>query len=332
LSFAEDKKDESVKPEITVSGQIMPTYSLDLTEGAENFNQFDISRSYLRAEAKMSNWGVRITLDADRQKSQEIDVSSLVGSDAVIEVPADSKMRVFLKHGWIEYRTGVGIKGRFGMIETPLLPFQEKFEGYRWIAKQPMDNFKLLSSADLGVALYGEQAKGMVNWAAGIYNGEGYSSPEVTAGKSMEGRIAVDPMAQQAGKMSLPIVGYIRYSGSGVDGVPATLTWNGGLGYKMKYLTFAGNAFGTSTDGASAFGYSIEGVPKIPKYGFLYVRYDHMDPSKDTEDDGYGYMWAGLGHSFSAGVDFALTYETGMTDVSGDTNTSAIVLHANGVF
>ena len=75
---AEKKKDDG--PKVKVSGLLFPSYGFDLTEGADGYNEFDIDRSYLRADAKLTDvLSVRLTLDANRQTGGTYSSSILPG-------------------------------------------------------------------------------------------------------------------------------------------------------------------------------------------------------------------------------------------------------------
>lgn len=295
-------------PAFEVNGVIYAHYGLDLTEGAEQANSFDIDRVYFGGKKKLNDdLLVRVTLDVGREKSQSIDVTDSTGASTEVSVPEDTKIRAFVKFAYLEWATPLaGVKTQFGAVPTPYTGFYDKFWGYRFASKNFTDEYKVLDSADLGVNALGKHGNGLLDWQVSFINGEGYGSPEVDAGKAAQARITVDPLKD--GKSgALPITGFVSYAGA-PDGDP-TLVYLGALGYKMEYVIVMGEYLGVSEGDTASSGYSGTVVPRIPNVVDLIVRYDHLDPDTSTDDDAETRMILGLGHQFFKGVNATCQYE-----------------------
>lgn len=304
---------ETDKPASTIKmgGLVFSHYGYSLTEGDDGYNEFALDRAYLTATATMTpQLGMRLTLDADRFKASELADGS--------ELTVDTKYRVFLKHAYLEWKDEAsGIKSRFGMIDTAYGPFYDSFVGLRYLK----DNFpsanKLLSTADLGVGLSGNHASGLLDWQALVINGEGYSNLEVDAGKALQARITVNPLAPGK-KMSLPLTGFVSYSGSPSTGAPV-ITYIGSAGFKQNYLVAWAEYLGVTTNGASASGYSMVLSPRMPDVAGVVFRYDHFDPSTAATGDSTTTLIGGVTHDFYEKVSAAVTYERTGFEATPDT-------------
>lgn len=323
LAHAGDKPgDEKPKPEVEVGGMVYAHYGLDLTDGKKNFNDFGVDRAYVFAKAKIApRLGARITLDADRMKPVSTDTGDFT---------FDTKYRIFLKHAYLEWKDfAPGMKVRAGMIDTPYQPFFDQFWEHRYVAKGMSDEQGLMSTSDLGVSIGGTHAKGLVDWTAGVYNGEGYSKVEVDSGKSVEARITVDPLARGE-KYTLPLTGFVDYH-MNQDADP-TITYAGSAGFKMPYVWIWGEYVGRSQGAASGGGYSAAVLPGMPKVGRLVFRYDHWDPSNDTDKDATDKIVGGVSHNFYEKVSLAATYERVTAEASPDTPSHGVYLRMQAGF
>ena len=310
-------------PTVEVNGLVFAHWGLDLSDGAEAYNEFALDRAYLGAKAKITKKiGARITLDADHMKAVETDTG---------EFTYDTKYRVFVKYAYVEFKDlAPGLKLRAGVIDTPYQPVQDNFWGHRYVHMGLADQEKMLYTADLGVALTGEHGKGLFSWSAGAYNGEGYSKLELDAGKSFQARVTVDPLAR-GGKQELPITGFVNVS-THPDADP-TITYVGALGFKMPFFWFLGEYIGVSEGDAGKQGISVSALPGLPKYGRLVLRYDHYDPDTTTDADGYDKIIGGVSHDFADKVSVAATYERQMFEADdGAAPAHGVFLHMQAGF
>ena len=292
-------------PEITVSDVLFAHYGVDLTEGAELANSFDLDRTYLRTDAKLGDeLAVRLTLDSNRQSSQTV----VLPTGEELEIPADTRVRVFVKHAWLAWKPNKELEIRGGMVDTPFLSAVERYQDLRWTARTFLDDQKLASTTDLGVSASGRHAKGTFGWGTGVYNGEFFSSPETGSGKSLQARVTLDPLVAGEDDLKLPITAFVEqelYEGD----VPSSLLFAGDLGFVHPNLMLSAQVAGRSQDGISGLGQSAQISPRIEDVGFLYGRFDRWDPDTATEDDGNTKLIGGVAHELYEEVLLGLQYE-----------------------
>jgi hypothetical protein len=315
-------------PKVKVGGLLFAHYGLDLTEGAEDFNSFDLDRAYLRADASVTrSFGVRVTLDAGREASQ-----SLILSDgSTVTVPEDTKIRVFVKQAWVQYQPSDAFQLRAGAVETALVPWEESFERLRYVNRVALEEDKLQSSADLGVSVGGKASKGRLDWMAGVFDGESYGAPEVDAGKTFQGRLAVDPLAGSgSGDVNLPLVVFVE-EGLHQGGDPRT-TGVGLVGFRSPYFLGTAQLDWTTSGGVTGLGQDAVLEPRIPDVGFVLGELDHFDPDQAAGDDAITELWAGVGHVFLDRVELALTYERAMSQATPDTPKQGVFLRGEAGF
>ena len=272
--------------------------------------------SIVRADARLSKrFGARIMLDADRMKA----------TDAA-GAPLDTKYRVFVKQAYLEAKDlAPGVTVRAGMIETPYTGFYDGFWGNRYIRESFASNQKLLETADLGVGAWGKHAGGRVDWNVSVLNGEGYGKLEDDAGKAVQGRLTLDPLAgrQQGGKMALPITGFVSYD-TDAAAKTTTLTWLGAAGFAMPQVVAWAEVLGVSEAGVDGLGYSATLNPKLPKVAGIVARYDHYDPDTATPDDANTLLVAGVSRDWLDKVSTAVTYERAWKDAAPEAPTHGV--------
>lgn len=294
-AFADDAKPEY--PTVKPGGLIFAHYGFDLTDDHDdidtnnNQNSFDLDRAYLTATAQITKRiGARLTLDAAHGSSDPI-------------------ISVFIKHAWIEGKDFLpGVKARFGVVDTGYLTYSEQFFGHRYLFKQLGDEYKLGSTADLGVNIQGEHLGGLISWHVAAINGEGYKSLEDDQGKTIQARIAVDPLAKND-DLALPIVAFVS-DGIEPEGVDGQLWYAAGVGFKYKkQLTVWGEYDGASVGDVSSSGISAAIAAGAPKYAMGIARFDTFDPDSDTDKDATTSLKIGVEHDFAEKVSAAIMYE-----------------------
>lgn len=300
-------------PAVRVSGLVFAHYGFDLTDGAGNRNAFDLDRAYLTAQSQMTDHlGARLTLDAGR----------------LDDTTADTKIRVFVKNAWLEASSGKEIKARFGVVDTGYLSFAENFIGGRYVAKFMADDQKILSTADLGVNAQGEAAEGLLSWHAALLNGEGFTRPELDAGKTGQARVSVNPLARND-QLALPITGFVSYAIPPRDG-DSVLVYAGAIGVKVPHVYGWVEYVGESTAGVSSGGVSAIVSPRMPRYGNLILRLDRFDPNTGTAGDSTVKLIGGVSHDFLEKTSVALTYERTQPEVGDPTH--GIFVHMQAGF
>lgn len=302
------KKEKKDKVPVKMSGLLYAHAGLDLTEGAELATAFDLDRAYLRADAKIDDhWSTRLTVDAGREKVAEVEIpGATTGAAAtVLTVPEDERLRLFVKHAWLEYSAG-DVRTRAGIVDTTYVPYTEAFLGTRWQARMAMDEVKWQSTADLGVAVSGDHADSTVLWSAGVFNGEGFSAPEVNGGKAFQGRVTVDPLAK--GDLSLPISAFVEEELHGAD-TDGTLQWAASLGFKEDHIAALAEYATATTGTLTGSIVSVSAVPRIPDVVGLMVRLDRFDLDASSDGDEWMRLHGALFRDFADKLSLGLSYE-----------------------
>lgn len=284
-------------PQLKVGGQIFANYEYALHDvGEDPNNKFAIDRVYLTLKAKMTpSFSARVTTD----------VGAIKGHDA------DQKLRNFLKHAYLEYTNReLGMKVRFGAAGTGFIGKHDKFVGMRWVSKAFTDDYKILSSSDLGIHVMGAHLDGMLDYQVSIMNGSGYGKRENDDGKAAQIRVSVDPLA--GGEMSLPISAFISYDIGG-QGV-ATMVAAGSVGLELGLGKAWAEVVSTSFNNVNGLGFSATLLPNIPVLGKLFVKMDQMDPNTDLDGDAATHIMGGLTHDFAKLISAGLIYEREMPE------------------
>ena len=296
-------------PKVEVKGKIFAAYGLDLTDGADMYNEFTIDRVYMTLKGNLSDQlSTRITLDAGYEKEQSIELFDAAGTAYEVDVPEDTKIRIFLKYAYLEWKPeNSDIKMRFGAAGTPMPGYYDKFWGYRFVSKSFTDQVKLLPTSDLGVHFLGKHNDGLVNWQAALVNGEGYGKPEASAGKTVLARVSIDPVASNE-DFGLPITGSVAYGIPGKD-EDSEIIYVGAIGADHANIKVWGEFVGQSEGDVSGMGFSGTVMPRIPDVIDIFARVDQWDPNTETDGDSELRIIGGLGHQFHKKVMGAVQVE-----------------------
>jgi len=295
---------------VRVGGLIFSHVGADLSEEAEGASEFDIDRVYLNFKARVSDsFSTRVTTDVGRENTQSIETTDATGAAVETEVPEDTKIRVYLKYAYLEWKTPLdGVKTRFGAAGTPLVGYADNFWGHRYVSRAFTDANRIFDSSDIGVHVLGKHSDGLWNWQASLMNGEGYGSPEENPGKTAQGRVSLDPLSGNDGG-SLPISGIASTEVLNLEDVESTTILGGALGYKMDNLVVWGEYITQSQGERSGAGYSAVVMPRVPDVANLVLRYDHWDPDTASELDSSNKLIAGLSKDFEKKISAALLWE-----------------------
>jgi hypothetical protein len=319
----EPKKD---KPSVSASGTLFAHYGIDLTESADLANAFDLDRAHLRTDAKVSDaWWIRVMLDANREKEQTLTLVDATGAATDVTVPEDARIRVFVKHAWLEWRTPeeTGIRVRGGVVDTAYIGVAEDTLASRYIAKPLLDDQKLESTADIGVTAQGTHAGDVVAWQVGAYNGEGFSDPESGVGKALQARVTVDPLAKGE-KIGLPISAFVEEDLR--PDLDSVMIFAGSVGLKHEAIRAWAEVVGRSEADVTGLGQSIAVVPKIPDVIGFYARFDHWDPDGATDKDGNTKIWGGVTREFAEKIALAGLFEQTTYEADPDVPARAVMV------
>lgn len=290
-------------PTVKVGGVLYGHYGLHLADGTPN--DFDLDRAYLTATSAIgSTLSVRLTVDADRIKEQ----TATLADGSELTLPQDTKTRVYVKYAWLEVKTPVGVKVRAGMIDTPWAPYADKLWGHRYVSRPMSDENGFVSTSDLGVGVFGQHGGGLVDWQAVVINGEGYAKLEIDAGKTIQGRITVDPLAKPA-NVGLPVSAFLSYGFPGSDESDSTLVYAASVGVDTRpfigSLEYIGKGEGTLNSG----GLSVILMPRIPDVLNVIGRFDYVDPDLALDSGVTMKIIGGVSHDFAPNVSLAATFE-----------------------
>lgn len=234
----------------------------------------------------------------------------------------NGKYDVFVKHAYVQAKTGPELVLKVGVADLPWIPFVEDLYGFRYVENVQIDRMKLGTSADWGLHLGGKLAGGLVSYAVSGVNGRGYGDPTRTQAPTVEGRVSVNPVKEltfavgaQAGKLGQNVVGtptpntatrydaLIAFVGGGARvGVSGFLAKD----YDKKIVTdTTGTVPSDKAMGGSAWA-SYAFIPQVTLFG----RFDFAKPKKDTASDFKDLYWnVGLQYEPVKPLDLALVYK-----------------------
>jgi hypothetical protein len=191
-------------PSIRVGTTIFADYTLtqtpkiaDAAGDTVTLNAFNLTRSYINVTGSITpRVSFRVTPDIARETGSG---SGLNGS------------LVFrLKYAYGQLRVGENTQLRLGIQPTPLIDGQEGVYRYRFQGTSFVEREGGLSSSDVGLTILTPLPKGYGDVHAGIYNGDGYTRPEVNDQKAFMARATVRPMPGHAVGKGLRLIGYVH--------------------------------------------------------------------------------------------------------------------------
>ncbi len=166
-------------PKVSVGVLSYLQYSAEL-QNRGDFNSFDVTRGYINVIGDLTkNVRFRITPDVRR-----LGDGSLAGSVVLRLKFAYAEFNDVLPRSWI----------RFGLHQTPWLDFEEGINRYRVQGTMYSEREGIIpGSSDFGIGFLTRFPKDYVEIQAGVYNGEGFTRPEVDKAKSVQIRTTVRP-------------------------------------------------------------------------------------------------------------------------------------------
>ena len=150
-------------------------------ENRDGLNAFDVTRAYFNVNAQVAS-RVRFRFTPDIRRITD---GSLAGS-----------LTVRVKYAFAQFDTlgRTGSWGRFGLHQTPWLDFEESVNRYRVQGTMFAEREGLIpGSGDFGASYFTPLPGGYGEVHGGVFNGEGFTQPEVNKYKSVQGRITIRP-------------------------------------------------------------------------------------------------------------------------------------------
>ncbi len=270
-------------PSIKVGVTVFADYTLtetpkttDATGDAVTLNGFSLTRSYFNLTGTVTpRISFRVTSDIARESGAG---SGLNGS-----------LMFRLKYAYGQLRVGENTQVRLGMQPTPLIDGQEGVYRYRFQGTSFVEREGGLSSSDLGLTVLAPLPKGYGDVHVGVYNGEGYTKPEVNDQKALMMRATLKPMPAHALGKGLRIIGYYQ-ADHYVQGAPRTRA-AGSIMFEHARLNAGADLIRRVDQSAPASrevtgeGYSFFVTPFFNEKGRGLeglLRYDVFDPDTDV--------------------------------------------------
>lgn len=281
---------------LKVGGVIWPTYRFDMTEGAEDKNEFDVSRAYVSLYPTVSDQiDGRITIDVVPQGGG----TDSTGEDVETNTTGSLVMR--LKYGFFNYRPVSFLEFTAGMVPTPWIAHEEEIYGYRLLGETMAAQYYGIKSSDFG---YGAKAKligGRLVLHSQVQNGETYSKRETNKYKELATLASFQILPVKEGGLKAAAFYTYALNDQDADKVRAIgmLSWQskmfmGMAGYLMSQ---DGDGAGTHIVGGGPFAAGYVNLPfALPTTTGTRVlaRVDMVDFDQDVEDDSLSRMIAGV--------------------------------------
>ncbi len=269
--------------------KIFSNYQATFSDGETN-SAFELKRVYLGYEYNFSeNFSAKANLD--------------VGDPGV----GNLQMTAYVKNAYVKYNEG-DFSVSFGLISTTQFKVQEKYWGYRYMAKSFQDEFRFNSSADLGLSAAYNFSEA-ISTDLIIANGEGYKQLQadstlryglgvtLTPVKKITGRVYYDFSTNEETQSSI-----VTFLGYADDVFSMGAEYNKMLNYQFN-------------DGQDRTGTSFYATVRANNKLKFFMRYDNLSSNKldgETEnwDIGNDGQWiiAGLEYSPVRGVKIAPNY------------------------
>ncbi len=232
----------------------------------------------------------------------------------------------YIKKAYLQAKLDPALIVRLGAADLPWVPYDEGQYGYRHIENTIIDRTGFGTSADWGVHVLGDLAKGLISYQVSVVDGAGYRNVKVTKTVDVEGRVSINYKGAYGA-----VGGYSGKRGNdtrgnGLPGNPNALERhtatrvNALAGYKNKLFNVGAEYFWaknwnnvTAVAEDKADGYALFGNVNFHKTWSVFGRYDHLHPSKEVgnaqpnlKDDYYniGIQWEPVKI-----VDLALVYK-----------------------
>ena len=146
-------------------------------ENSANTNGVRLSRAYLIAIGKINNeFSGKFTLDEAYSDPSE----------------SNGRGNVFVKYLYGIFTPVKNMAIRFGLTETPWIPYEEGLWDYRFVSETAPDYEGFMPSSDLGVAVVGNLFNKLIDYHVMVSNGEGYQAPQNGRGYAGAARIALN--------------------------------------------------------------------------------------------------------------------------------------------
>jgi len=326
---------ESVKPP-TLSGRVYAYYRYELTSKAassdEGANAFDVTRCYVNIKGGLTpKLYYRVTTDVGRETTYSYELEEAPQNTVpetyrynLVEHKSKGKFDFYLKYAYIDVRDVLPAHEIYaGLEQLPWAGYEEEIWSWRAIRRVALDDWKWRTTTDLGVGVKGTLGEGLVEHHLTFTNGAGYKSPEDgTSGKAITYRLSVFPLVSSDAFKGLSVNAYVKADNLGEkvaagEAKNPDIQYGGLVGLKHDFVNFGAGYFMRSegedntavtpptskvegnliTAYATGHFRATEGMTINPL-----VRYDALEPDKDTSDDERTLLIGGVGFKFFDGA------------------------------
>ena len=333
-----------------VNGRVYSNWMMDLTDGADSFNEFAVSRAYVTVKSKLSDYtSVRITTDLRT---------------------IDDKYDIILKYAYLDWKPAFAYNyatARFGLQPTLYLDYLNKLWGRRYLEKTTGDLNKFLTSSDMGASVMiglGQKSRyGLVSLT--VFNGTSYSEvQEVNKQKDINAVVMVTPLENNPRlKNSALVAQYYRGTQNEAieeveviseDLMDTTMVPTEASDWKRELMSIGGLlAYNGTVDLGFDVNFTTQGKGPVEDevkksamsfFGTLYLdalaesapalrtlnlfgRVDMVDPNTDADNDGETLIIAGVECAPVKGVKASVNYRT--TSFQDDSEDTESMLYLN---
>jgi hypothetical protein len=291
-------------PSIRLGVTLFPNYTfqsepeiVDADGDTVHRSAFDVSRAYLNVTGNISHLiAFRVTPDIARETNT---ASALSGSLVL-------RIKYAYAQANLDEWTGGGSYARLGIQQTPYLDYMEGIYRYRFQGTMFVERQGYFASADAGASFHYNFPSNYGDVHGGVYNGENYQKTEVNDQKDFMIRASVRPFAQRAPVLR-GLRGAVFYDAGHYVRDAERKRLIGAATYEHQHLT-AGFEYLDAHDQTSARvasvhsrGYSIWPTPKQSATSVGWeglIRYDHLTPNTDQDDQKQSRVIAGLAYWF----------------------------------
>ncbi len=275
--------------------------------GNDNYNSFDITRTYLNFVYSPTDWvSFRATPNVYRQiggaSADKFGKVSGIGSSV------DGNLTMRMKYAYAEFGKvfdgSSAFKGgniRLGMQMNPLVDWEEGLYGFRFTSLTPW-NYLSLSSTHTGVSINGPimmNGKQYVDYQVGVFDNSNFHQYEASATKQVMARASLYPFGASSKYQGLGLTGFIDYGFSNTtpDSTNNKLYRMSALAHytsKKGHASIAGeydlgeNAFGAGNLFSGAAPQDLFGIGVTPYANMTALAKSFMGSS--TKQEGYDFF------------------------------------------
>jgi hypothetical protein len=257
--------------------------------GNNSYNTFEVSRAYLNVFYSPTDaFTFRLTPELYRQIGSA--PSTKLGATGAIASNTDQPLPFRLKYAYIDFNTPLAFSDAFkkgkltiGMQQNPLIEWEERLYGYRFVNTVPWD-FLGFSPALLGVALHGPvefNSRQYLDYSIGVFNNASYRQLEQSEKKQVAARVTYFPFGAKSDLDGLGFTGFYNFGYTNV-------TPDSGVNFPLYrvaalvHYTFKKNAYeiaGEFDAGRNAFTSSnfFSGAAPQDEFGLATTQYADFD-------------------------------------------------------